>query len=56
MKHLKTVKNIAGLLIWTAAILHTVAQARKDITTHAKHGEHSPCACDKQCLGCLFEG
>mgnify|MGYP001561667155 FL=1 len=53
---LRNIKTTAGLIIWTAAVLSVAAKARKDITIHGKHEKHSPCVCDKQCLGCLFEG
>lgn len=53
---LKTAKSAAGIIIYTSAILGIAAQLRKNVVTHAKHEDHSPCDCDKQCLGCLFEG
>ena len=53
---LKTAKTVSGVILYTAALLGVAAKFRKDITTHAKHDEHSPCPCDKQCVGCLFEG
>jgi hypothetical protein len=53
---MSTLRVAAGIFVYTAAILRVAANIRKDITIHGKHGEHSPCACDKACLGCLFEG
>lgn len=55
-KNLRNLKTAAGLILYTSALLSVAAKVRKDSATHGKHEEHSPCDCDKQCFGCLFEG
>jgi hypothetical protein len=54
-KQLANARDAARVILYTSALLSLAAKTRKDITTHGKHDEHSPCDCGKDCFGCLFE-
>jgi len=50
----KSLKLGLYALLYGIPLLGHAAKTKKDAITHRQHEDHNPCACDKQCLACLF--